>query len=130
MKNYLISKTLEFLLKIVEFSFMIKKQPNPIICEAIYMLSLPRVMHDGSPSDSAEGFTQPFAKGSFIQAALSPREEEVLRDLYDGFSREEIAAGHELSVNAIKLMINSICEKLGARNIADMIQIAMEWGLV
>lgn len=75
-------------------------------------------------------FSNAVREGSMAQAALSSREKEVLRDVYEGLSRAEIASSHELSVNAVKLMVNSIHEKLSARNTADVIRIAVERGLV
>ena len=61
---------------------------------------------------------------------LSFREKEILRDLYQGLSRPEIASSKNISINAVKLMINSIYEKLNAKNIADAIRIAVSRKLV
>ena len=57
---------------------------------------------------------------------LSNRETKVLRDLYNGLSRTEIAVNQELSINTIKMIINSIFEKLCANNIVDAIRITAE----
>ena len=57
---------------------------------------------------------------------LSPREQAILNDLSHGLSRAEIATGHKLSINNVKMVINNIYAKLGAENIADLIRIAME----
>jgi len=56
---------------------------------------------------------------------LSDRELDVLNDLYQGLSREEIAANRHLSVNTIKKALQSIYIKLDASNMADAIRIAM-----
>ena len=61
---------------------------------------------------------------------LSSRETEILRDLNKGFSRSEIAANQNLSINTVRLIINTIYEKLRARNIADLIRIAHEQKLI
>ena len=61
---------------------------------------------------------------------LSPRETDILHDLHAGLSRGEIADRHTLSVNTVKLHINSIYNKLGARNRADIFRIAAEYSLV
>jgi LuxR family maltose regulon positive regulatory protein len=61
---------------------------------------------------------------------LSAREKEVLNDLYHGLSRTEIASNQGLSVNTVKLIVNSIYAKLYARNIADVIRIAAERVLI
>ncbi|MCL1875088.1 MAG: LuxR C-terminal-related transcriptional regulator [Synergistaceae bacterium] len=64
------------------------------------------------------------------EAVLSSRESDVLRDMYHGLSRSEIATNQNLSINTVKLYINSIYEKLNACNIADVIRIAAERKLV
>jgi len=61
--------------------------------------------------------------GIHSKIALSPRETTILHDLRDGLSRAEIAAKRGLSVNTVKLHINRIYHKLGARNKADMFRI-------
>jgi len=62
--------------------------------------------------------------------ALSPREKVILNDLCAGLSRSDAAAKHALSINTVKLHINSIYSKLGARNRADMLRIASEDNLI
>jgi len=61
---------------------------------------------------------------------LTHRETEVLRDLYKGFSRSEIADKQDLSINTVRLIINTIYDKLDARNIVDLIRIANEQMLI
>ena len=61
---------------------------------------------------------------------LSPRETEVLQDLYRGLSRLEIAAKQNLSINTINLNINKIYKKLNAHSVADVVRIAAEQNLI
>ncbi|MDR2780491.1 MAG: LuxR C-terminal-related transcriptional regulator, partial [Synergistaceae bacterium] len=61
---------------------------------------------------------------------LSPREMEILRDLYDGLSRTEIAANRDLSVSTVKMVLNTIYSKLGANSLADVIRIAINRNLI
>ena len=61
---------------------------------------------------------------------LTHRETEVLRDLNQGLSRPDIAANQSLSINTVRLIVNTIYEKLEARNIADLIRIAHEQDLL
>ena len=58
--------------------------------------------------------------------ALSARETEVLRDLYAGLSRTDIAVKQGLSVNTVNTNVNSIYAKLHANNVADIIRVAIE----
>ncbi|MCL2530116.1 MAG: LuxR C-terminal-related transcriptional regulator [Coriobacteriia bacterium] len=61
---------------------------------------------------------------------LSPREREVLTDLYHGLSRSEIAASRKLSASMVKALCNAVYEKLGAETLADVIRISVEEKLV
>jgi LuxR family maltose regulon positive regulatory protein len=61
---------------------------------------------------------------------LSPRENDVLKDISYGLSRAEIAAGRNLSINTVKMVINNIYSKMGAENLADLIRIAVERKLI
>ncbi|MDR1604148.1 MAG: LuxR C-terminal-related transcriptional regulator [Gracilibacteraceae bacterium] len=63
-------------------------------------------------------------------AALSTREKNVLRDLYHGLSRAEIAANHNLSLNTVKMILSAIYTKLDADNMADVVRIALEQDLI
>jgi len=56
--------------------------------------------------------------------AITPREEDILNDLSHGLSRAEIATSRGLSINTVKMVINSLYFKLGAQNLADLIRIA------
>ena len=61
---------------------------------------------------------------------LSPRETDILHDLSHGLTRVEIAAGRDLSVNTVKMVINNIYSKLGAENLADLIRIAVKQKMI
>ena len=64
------------------------------------------------------------------EVILTLRELEVLRYMYLGLSRSEIAANMNISISTVKHYINSIYDKLKARNLADAIRIAIERKLV
>ena len=63
-------------------------------------------------------------------AELSGRELEVLKDLYQGLSREEIAENQYLSINTVKKTLQSIFTKLDANNSVDAIRIAIQKKLI
>jgi LuxR family maltose regulon positive regulatory protein len=56
--------------------------------------------------------------------AITPRETDILGDLSHGLSRTEIASSRNLSINTVKMVINSLYFKLGAENLADLVRIA------
>jgi ATP/maltotriose-dependent transcriptional regulator MalT len=66
------------------------------------------------------------AKGITDTVVISPREKEILIDLSQGLSRSEIAESRNLSINTVKMSINSVYMKLGAENLAGAIRIAAE----
>jgi LuxR family maltose regulon positive regulatory protein len=68
--------------------------------------------------------------GLTYAAPLSARETEVLSDLSHGLTRSEMAVNRNLSINSVKMIINSIYSKLGADNLASLIRIAVERKLI
>ena len=56
---------------------------------------------------------------------LSNRETKVLYDLVQGLSRSEIAASQNISVNTVKMVINSIYDKLRVSNLHEALRIAV-----
>jgi len=70
------------------------------------------------------------AHGLTNNIVFSPREGQVLADLSHGLSRPEIAANRGLSVNTVKMVINTLYIKVGAENLADLIRIAVEQKLI
>ncbi|MFN3612975.1 MAG: response regulator [Rubrimonas sp.] len=62
-------------------------------------------------------------------AALSPRETQVLKGLCDGLSNKEIARRLALQEPTIKLHVKTLCRKLGARNRTHAAMLARERGL-
>jgi LuxR family maltose regulon positive regulatory protein len=65
-----------------------------------------------------------------IEAVLSARETEVLRDLYNGLSKHEIAANQGISINTVKVVTKIIYEKLNVRGLADLVRIVAERKLI
>ena len=56
---------------------------------------------------------------------LTNRETKILKDLSQGFSRTEIAASQNISVNTVKMVINVIYDKLSVSSCHDAIRIAI-----
>jgi len=66
------------------------------------------------------------ASGRVYDIVISPRESEILTDLFNGLSRAEIAISRGVSINTVKMQIANIYMKLGAENLADALRIATE----
>ncbi|MDR2258601.1 MAG: LuxR C-terminal-related transcriptional regulator [Treponema sp.] len=69
-------------------------------------------------------------KSTRTRAVLSRRELEVLAELSQGLTREEIAGHLSLSINTVKSVIRSVYNKLGAVNRADAVRLATSLGLL
>ncbi|MCL2125502.1 MAG: LuxR C-terminal-related transcriptional regulator [Oscillospiraceae bacterium] len=61
---------------------------------------------------------------------LTNRETKIMKDLSQGLSRTEIAASQNISVNTVKMVINSIYDKLCVTSMHDAIRIALARGIV
>ncbi|MDH6577303.1 DNA-binding NarL/FixJ family response regulator [Kitasatospora sp. MAP5-34] len=64
------------------------------------------------------------------KAALTGREEEVLRLMTTGLSNPEIAESCTVSLETVKTHVGNVLAKLGAQNRTHAVVIAYESGLV
>jgi len=62
--------------------------------------------------------------------ALSPREQQVLRLTAEGKSNKEVATVLHLEVHTVRSYRKSLMAKLGASNVAQLIQVAAAAGLL
>jgi LuxR family maltose regulon positive regulatory protein len=62
--------------------------------------------------------------------SLTNKEKEILTDLCHGLSRTEIAYNRNISVNTVKLLVQTVFTKLGAKNTADAVWTAAKLKLV
>src|SRR5436853_6328796 len=61
--------------------------------------------------------------------ALTPRERDVLDQLVDGASNKEAGRRLGISPRTIEIHRARIMEKLGAKNVADVVRMALRLGL-
>jgi LuxR family maltose regulon positive regulatory protein len=61
---------------------------------------------------------------------LSPREKEILYDLYQGISRSEIATNRNIKKSTVNTIVSSVYRKLDAQSITDIVRIVSEQKLI
>ncbi|MCF3106764.1 response regulator transcription factor [Streptomyces roseoverticillatus] len=110
--------------------FVLKRLPVRQIAEAVRVVAAGeailfpaalRRMVAARPLGSAEALPQ---------AALTGREEEVLRLMATGLSNPEIAESLTVSLETVKTHVGNVLTKLGAQNRTHAVVIAYESGLV
>ncbi|MFF7991563.1 response regulator [Kitasatospora xanthocidica] len=110
--------------------FVLKRRPVPQIAEAVRVAAAGeailfpaalRRMVAARPLNSAEALPR---------AALTGREEEVLRLMATGSSNPEIAESLAVSLETVKTHVGNVLTKLGAQNRTHAVVIAYESGLV
>jgi LuxR family maltose regulon positive regulatory protein len=69
-------------------------------------------------------------QGIANRVKLSRSETKVLRAMYQGLSRTEIAADCKFSLNTVKTIIRSICDKLGTETQSAAILAAIKMNLL
>ncbi|HJL14471.1 MAG TPA: FHA domain-containing protein [Sandaracinaceae bacterium LLY-WYZ-13_1] len=86
------------------------------------------------PPDSIESVTKPMPKvpreGADSLALLSPREREVFEQLALGRTQREVAEDLGLSVKTVETYRARIGDKLGLRTRADLVQFALQAGVL
>jgi DNA-binding NarL/FixJ family response regulator len=110
--------------------FVLKRLPVRQIAEAVRVVAAGEAvlfpaalgrMVTARPLGSAEALPQ---------AALTGREEEVLRLMATGLSNPEIAESLTVSLETVKTHVGNVLTKLGAQNRTHAVVIAYESGLV
>ncbi|MFE6767146.1 response regulator [Streptomyces sp. NPDC057689] len=110
--------------------FVLKRLPVPRIAEAVRVVAAGEAilfpaalgrMVTARPRGSAEALPR---------AALTAREEEVLRLMATGLSNPEIAGLCRVSLETVKTHVGNVLTKLGAQNRTHAVVIAYESGLV
>lgn len=110
--------------------FVLKRRPVQEIAEAVRVVAAGeailfpaalRRMVGARPLGSAEALPK---------AALTGREEEVLRAMATGRSNPEIATALTVTLETVKTHVGNVLAKLGAQNRTHAVVIAYESGLV
>jgi len=91
-------------------------------------------LREQGPADSIDKVTRPMPKlpreGSDSLSLLSPREREVFERLARGQTQREVAEELGLSVKTVETYRARIGDKLGLKTRADLVQFALESGVL
>ena len=71
-----------------------------------------------------------FRKSQYLIDSLTPREYDVLKHLISGMLNKQIAYELNIAEHTVKLHRGSICEKLGVKSVAEIIQITEKAGII
>src|SRR5438105_11726322 len=82
-----------------------------------------------SPAEAA-GVQVPVTSGTVAAVRLSPREQEVLQLVAEGYSNSMIAGRLHLSENTIKTYVENLLSRLNARNRAEAVAAASRQNLI
>jgi DNA-binding CsgD family transcriptional regulator len=94
---------------------------------------LPSTLTAGSPALAANGGHPPLPvplSSASPAVRLSPREQEVLRLVAEGYSNAMIASRLHLSENTIKTYVENLLSRLNARNRAEAVAAASRQNLI
>jgi DNA-binding NarL/FixJ family response regulator len=106
----------------------LKHSSPATLLEAIRKIAAGDVWIDQKASHAAPlTVTRPGAKSS--GASLTPREQHVLRSVFEGLSNKEIAYEIGVSLSSVKATLQQLFEKTGVRTRSQLVRIAIERSL-
>lgn len=113
---------------------VLRKETSGVeIIEAVRAAIAPPRWRFNQRSIAAEPFSRPLAVPSPFtgeQAALSEREEQVLRQISQGLTHSQIATRLGITRNTVDTYVKRIRAKLGAGNKADLTRAALLWNAI
>ena len=83
----------------------------------------------GSQMEIGDGGRDRRREASSLLRALTPRQQQVLRQMALGLRNKQIAARLEISEKTVKMHRAALLERLGAATSADAVRLAVEAGL-
>ncbi|OKK22905.1 LuxR family transcriptional regulator [Streptomyces sp. CB00455] len=110
--------------------FVLKRHPVGQIAEAVRVVAAGEAILFPA---ALRRMVSPRPRGcdeALPKAALTGREEEVLRSMATGLSNPEIARSLTVSLETVKTHVGNVLTKLGAQNRTHAVVIAYETGLV
>jgi len=110
--------------------FVNKSAADTELVAAVRAVSRGRIFVDVGDAATLESILSPGTRGdSPAVDQLSEREREVLRQVANGYTNQQIADDIGLSVKTVESYRTRLMRKLGLRERADLVRVAREMGL-
>jgi DNA-binding NarL/FixJ family response regulator len=106
----------------------LKHNPPTLLLEAIHVVAAGGTWMDAKLSVQG-GATGEFRSNQRVPEHLTPREQKVLRSVFEGLTNKEIAYELGVSQSSVKATLQHLFDKMGVRTRGQLVRIAIERGL-
>lgn len=104
----------------------LKHSPPAQLIEAIHKIASGEMWLDSRAVRSLVAGAQVKAETEEAAQALSPRERNVLKAVFEGLTNKEIAANLQISESLVKAVMQQLFDKTGVRTRSQLVRIAIE----
>ena len=104
----------------------LKHSPPGRLVEAIHRVMAGEVWLDPAATRSVIAAATGRSESEARLKGLTPREQTVLKGVFEGLTNKEIGAGMEISESAVKAVLQQLFEKTGVRTRSQLVRIALE----
>jgi two-component system response regulator NreC len=110
--------------------YVVKSAADTELIAAIRAVSRGRVFIDCGKQSTLDSVLSPKAKPTIPADTLSEREREVLQAVANGYTNQQIGDRLALSVKTVESYRARLMKKLGLKERADLVRMAIEMGLL
>ncbi len=104
----------------------LKHSPPAQLIEAIHKIASGDMWLDSRAVRSLVAGAQVKSETEEAAQALSPRERNVLKAVFEGLTNKEIAANLQISESLVKAVMQQLFDKTGVRTRSQLVRIAIE----
>jgi DNA-binding NarL/FixJ family response regulator len=104
----------------------LKHSPPAQLIEAIHKIAIGDMWLDSRAVRSLVAGAQVKSETEEAAQALSPRERNVLKAVFEGLTNKEIAANLQISESLVKAVMQQLFDKTGVRTRSQLVRIAIE----
>jgi DNA-binding NarL/FixJ family response regulator len=104
----------------------LKHSPPAQLIEAIHKIASGEMWLDSRAVRSLVAGAQVKSETEEAAQALSPRERNVLKAVFEGLTNKEIAANLQISESLVKAVMQQLFDKTGVRTRSQLVRIAIE----